>query len=223
MKKLLFFALMTIGFLTLQTSCSKDEDDTNNNTPTCTDGIQNGTETGVDCGGSCSACVLTGNYFQALINGATFQTNSYNGFADGGVFGPTGTTYNAKNGGVWTNSSFDEIVVIYIIKTFATSSLPSVSQIDGMFHTGSYNFGENDYPNFTDGAYIEWKDEANGKVWTTNGNQSGSTFQITSRTSNNGSGYITIEGSFSCKLYDSSGNQITATNGTFKTKASLNP
>ena len=24
--------------------------------PTCTDGIQNGTETGVDCGGSCSAC-----------------------------------------------------------------------------------------------------------------------------------------------------------------------
>lgn len=25
--------------------------------PTCTDGIQNGTETGVDCGGSCSACL----------------------------------------------------------------------------------------------------------------------------------------------------------------------
>ncbi len=25
--------------------------------PTCTDGVQNGTETGVDCGGSCSACV----------------------------------------------------------------------------------------------------------------------------------------------------------------------
>lgn len=26
-------------------------------TPTCSDGIQNGTETGVDCGGSCSACL----------------------------------------------------------------------------------------------------------------------------------------------------------------------
>lgn len=26
--------------------------------PTCTDGIQNGTETGVDCGGSCSVCIL---------------------------------------------------------------------------------------------------------------------------------------------------------------------
>lgn len=26
--------------------------------PTCSDGIQNGTETGVDCGGSCGACVV---------------------------------------------------------------------------------------------------------------------------------------------------------------------
>ncbi len=25
-------------------------------TPTCTDGVQNGDETGVDCGGSCTAC-----------------------------------------------------------------------------------------------------------------------------------------------------------------------
>uniref|UniRef100_UPI00286D84B8 T9SS type A sorting domain-containing protein n=1 Tax=Flavobacterium sp. TaxID=239 RepID=UPI00286D84B8 len=31
---------------------------TNPPVPTCTDGIQNGTETGVDCGGSCSACIL---------------------------------------------------------------------------------------------------------------------------------------------------------------------
>src|SRR5262249_2753961 len=27
--------------------------------PTCTDGVKNGTETGVDCGGSCAACAPT--------------------------------------------------------------------------------------------------------------------------------------------------------------------
>ncbi len=42
-------------------SCSKDDDNSpppnpDNNT-TCTDGIQNGNETGVDCGGDCEACV----------------------------------------------------------------------------------------------------------------------------------------------------------------------
>lgn len=30
-----------------------------NNVPTCNDGVQNGTETGVDCGGSCGPCAVT--------------------------------------------------------------------------------------------------------------------------------------------------------------------
>lgn len=34
-------------------------------TPTCTDGIQNGNETGIDCGGSCSPCPSNGNYCDA--------------------------------------------------------------------------------------------------------------------------------------------------------------
>jgi hypothetical protein len=36
-------------------------------TPTCSDGIQNGTETGVDCGGSCAACPV-GNSPPTAIN-----------------------------------------------------------------------------------------------------------------------------------------------------------
>lgn len=39
-------------------------------TPTCSDGIQNGTETGVDCGGSCSAC-LTQINLPVNFEGAT--------------------------------------------------------------------------------------------------------------------------------------------------------
>lgn len=37
--------------------------------PTCTDGVQNGTETGEDCGGTCSACPVT-------CNGYTYQAES---------------------------------------------------------------------------------------------------------------------------------------------------
>jgi hypothetical protein len=49
-------------------------------TPTCSDGIQNGSETGVDCGGSCAPCssggsvVLSGNYFE----------EGWDGWLDGG-------------------------------------------------------------------------------------------------------------------------------------------
>ena len=48
--KLLFLFLSTA---VLTVSCNKDDD---NPGPTCNDGIQNGTETGIDCGGTCGAC-----------------------------------------------------------------------------------------------------------------------------------------------------------------------
>lgn len=52
MKKVLYFSLMLMlsAPMVLLTSCDKDED------ATCTDGIQNGDEAGVDCGGDCADC-----------------------------------------------------------------------------------------------------------------------------------------------------------------------
>ena len=38
-------------------SCGKE----NTVEPTCTDGIQNGTETGIDCGGNCEKCYKIGD------------------------------------------------------------------------------------------------------------------------------------------------------------------
>lgn len=51
----LLFSLLALTALFTFTSCGDDEGPT---TPiaTCTDGIQNGNETGVDCGGSCEPC-----------------------------------------------------------------------------------------------------------------------------------------------------------------------
>ena len=59
MKKQLFTVLFTALTIVFVLSC-KDDDDVNTTQPTCFDGIQNGDETGVDCGGSsCQDCVIT--------------------------------------------------------------------------------------------------------------------------------------------------------------------
>jgi hypothetical protein len=62
--------------------------------PTCTDGIQNGTETGVDCGGSCSAC-LTQINLPINFEGTTtnFTVTDFGGNASSLVVDPT----NASN------------------------------------------------------------------------------------------------------------------------------
>ena len=59
MKKQLFTVLITAFTIVFVVSC-KDDDDVTTTQPTCFDGIQNGDETGVDCGGSsCEDCVIT--------------------------------------------------------------------------------------------------------------------------------------------------------------------
>lgn len=62
--------------------------------PTCTDGIQNGTETGVDCGGSCSTC-LTQINLPINFEGTTtnFTVTDFGGNASSLVVDPT----NASN------------------------------------------------------------------------------------------------------------------------------
>ena len=45
--------------------------------PTCSDGIKNGTETGVDCGGSCTACPVPINGACSSANGQTFTAAAF--------------------------------------------------------------------------------------------------------------------------------------------------
>ena len=47
-------------------------------TATCTDGIKNGTETGIDCGGSCPACPVAACTEQALARSAATASSSEN-------------------------------------------------------------------------------------------------------------------------------------------------
>lgn len=52
-KFLLMLVALTGAMVTWQ-GC--DDDGDNEPEPTCTDGIQNGDETGIDCGGTCDPC-----------------------------------------------------------------------------------------------------------------------------------------------------------------------
>ena len=55
MKKIKF-SLTILAFAAILTGCSSDDDLNVTPSASCTDGIQNGDETGVDCGGSCTPC-----------------------------------------------------------------------------------------------------------------------------------------------------------------------
>ncbi len=75
MRKLIlsFASIAVITFLLF--ACSKKDDDSNTPVATCSDGIQNQGETGVDCGGPCAPChtVLcdgngSGSFFPLTLN-----------------------------------------------------------------------------------------------------------------------------------------------------------
>ncbi len=74
---------------------------TGNSSPSCTDGIQNGDETGIDCGGSCDPCTIDPTCNDGIQNG------DETGIDCGGSCVPCSTvTYCNMNG---TNSNDDSI------------------------------------------------------------------------------------------------------------------
>jgi len=92
-------------------SCSSDDNDPDDGpdavAPTCTDGIKNGDETGVDCGGSCTACEVTNPEESTTLTGQlseertldasktyTLEKN-YSIEAGGKLIIPAGTVINA--------------------------------------------------------------------------------------------------------------------------------
>ena len=92
-RKLLINASIVIilcSVLFIYSGCSKDDNSSSTPTPTCSDGIQNQGETGIDCGGPCSACptsVCTGNgssdYFpMAQNNYYSFHETGFPDYSD---------------------------------------------------------------------------------------------------------------------------------------------
>lgn len=65
-------SMMAFAFMLFIASCEKD-DPTPEPQATCDDGIQNGDETGIDCGGSCSACEEPSSMATPNLNSGTID------------------------------------------------------------------------------------------------------------------------------------------------------
>lgn len=91
------------------------------------------------------------------------------------------------------------------------------NQYYGMLAPGTYNFAYQN--NSSSGAYITLRDKS-GVLWTSKGDQTGSSFQITSRGASKQT-FTTITGTVHCKMYDSNGNMKLFTGGSFTANSGL--
>jgi len=172
----------------------------------CDDGIKNGTETGVDCGGSCDLCGVpsSGFYFYGIIDGSEVIVSGTNGVG----YGLCGNFH--INGGSWLPDPFNfdlRDASVELVKQFPGTSMGAIPDVDDlyqMYDLGVYPFGSNCE---MEGAEILWLDES-GDEWTSRGDQTGSSFRITERGEISSSipETTTVKGEFTCKLYN--GNEV---------------
>ncbi len=101
MRKTILLVMLIFAGATMTTSCKKDE----MKEPTCSDGIKNGDETGIDCGGSCKPCEddskLSGEITKEVTLDAniTYQLVSSYVVKEGGkLIIPAGTVIKATGG-----------------------------------------------------------------------------------------------------------------------------
>ena len=103
MKKQFLTTFMMIAALAIITSCGSD--DPISTTASCTDGIQNGNETGIDCGGDCTPCIenniLEGDVSEDVFLDASIEYQLAAAYIvrDGGTLTiPAGTVIKATGG-----------------------------------------------------------------------------------------------------------------------------
>ena len=103
MKKQFLTTFMMIAALAIITSCGSD--DPISTTASCTDGIQNGNETGIDCGGNCTPCIenniLEGDVSEDVFLDASIEYQLAAAYIvrDGGTLTiPAGTVIKATGG-----------------------------------------------------------------------------------------------------------------------------
>ena len=175
----------------------------------CNDGIQNGNETGIDCGGDCGLCgPPSGNefYYYGIIDGEEVILSGVNG--NGAGYSSCDMNYNVYvNGGSWaTGSIFDLEPLGGVNMRKSMSFNASVQDFYGMYAEGEYSYDPLGLctEDFRSMPVISWYDES-GERWSSDMGVQGmdSYFEVTNRGEINGLTSI-IEGKFSCDLYKGS-------------------
>ena len=103
----LFVAKLLLGItlITFTFSCTKEEDPSPTPAATCEDGIMNGDETGIDCGGSCQECtvdnILIGDIVGDIVLDSSISYELAGGYvvqSGASLTIPAGTTIRATGG-----------------------------------------------------------------------------------------------------------------------------
>ncbi|MEN9949213.1 MAG: hypothetical protein RL106_2036, partial [Bacteroidota bacterium] len=180
--------------------------------PSCSDGIMNGTEIGVDCGGTmCQVCANESNCTNNLIDGDEFWTDCGGtncpdcmrivDWTVGGV-SHTSITYAES----YSNFDFDVTGTTITDVSFQVKiNEPASGWIPGIVI--------NLNPSVTDAlVYLD----ANGTSYSTTTNGASGTFTLIKFTDTPAPGYI--RGSFTGTLKASNGATVNITNGLFQVK-----
>lgn len=206
-----FFAAFSLSIL----SCGDDDNDMGDNImETCDDGIQNQDETGIDCGGICSPCgpPTSGYYIYGIVDGEEVVVSGNPGYGENSCL----NNISSINTGWVDLSDVTNPRTIAMVGFIRDLTNPSTSQEDiyNSIILGSQSFGS--CSNGLIGIEFRWADE-NGVLFTTEGNQSGSNFELTSKGEfpGNIANYIDLEGTFNCKIYNN-GEVKELTNGQFR-------
>lgn len=179
--------------------------------------------------GSSDTEITSEFYIQATIEGAaiTLQSgkSSYGYGVSGHFGGGSGSGYLAIARSYLRRSSFQsgEVVVdpknsmtIAFVKRFG--KYPSDAEYESMLYPGDIIYGSEKLE--IDGVEINWTDATN-KTWTSRSNDSNNKFTVTSHEKikyfpgESRTGLYLTKATFSCTLYDNTGQSIDITNGKF--------
>lgn len=165
MKKLLM-NLMVILSLAVVFSCGKDDDEMMI-IENCTDGIQNGTETGIDCGGDCSPCVTTVEEDKANVQRSFDDlTGCAMEIRDARTFTELMTNFLGMTDGEVMNEEWVNDVTGGLESVFDFDHVEENSGFDMSHHAGTFVFDAstvswNKVSDVTDKVILQFPSEAN--------------------------------------------------------------
>lgn len=150
MKNLKLLLTVATSLLILSTtSCSKDE------TPSCSNGKQDGAETGIDCGGECTVCtdnVSQTYYFSGLVDGDQFTLQSSEILSSGGkgeLNGECDISVGSRVEKYNDNQTKpDRLNIMFrFLYTGDCASTNDTSVYNHLYPLGKYGFNVNEGPN----------------------------------------------------------------------------
>lgn len=212
-------------------SCGGDSEEEMVIAESCSDGIRNQDETGVDCGGVCDLCgpPSDGYYFYGVLDGEELVYKGLNGF---GYIprGGCGQISEAFNSGTWVEGIVAGTAGVSVGFTkYDGGNTVSSNFLYDMIEERSYDYTPLD-PDNPFGcqdtrtlAEVRW-DDGQGNIWlSSGGDQTGSTFEVTFKeTGVTGTTSIQVDGTFTCKVYLLGGSgEKTIESGSFSMELAL--